>query len=175
YVWWIGDLYCWWPKGNTTLIYHNSVFLLASACNDHLFLAVCLSRPVKTVQIVFSSIWLNLDLEVVDFLIPLVKVLQSSPKINRKLKADNTFKTNISSLCLYVDIKFPFQKQPSHDQSEPDLILGLVLKTFQLIITYQKKISCLAFEVLLGFRIGCTTEEQTHCRSRETPIHLFNL
>ncbi|KNZ43792.1 hypothetical protein VP01_9862g1 [Puccinia sorghi] len=39
-------------------------------------------QQVKNVQIVFSSIWLNLDLEVVAFLIPLVKVLQSSPEIN---------------------------------------------------------------------------------------------
>ncbi|KNZ48690.1 hypothetical protein VP01_5483g1, partial [Puccinia sorghi] len=64
---------------------------------------------------------------------------------------------------LLVPLQHPFSEGIKRSPyTEPDLILGLVLKTFQLIITYQKKISCLAFEVALGFRIGCTIEEQTH-------------
>ncbi|PLW23851.1 hypothetical protein PCANC_25981 [Puccinia coronata f. sp. avenae] len=166
----------------------NSVFLLAPARDDHPGPAVYISQTVNATHMVFSSIWLNLDLKIVAVLMPLVEGLQSTPVIDRagpgssaaKMGGDHAaptpgpsssnlnakqenFKTTISIPCLYMDMKSPSQRELSHHgRSHPDLILGSVLKTFQLIITSERQIGCSVFEVALGFRVGQTDEEHTH-------------
>ncbi|KNE94284.1 hypothetical protein PSTG_12310 [Puccinia striiformis f. sp. tritici PST-78] len=177
----------------------HSGLLLAPARDDHPSPALSITQTIDGIQIVFGSIWLNLDLQVVAVLIPLVEALQSAFAINPttssssslfpdeeelgdrsashslpsrpptsigegsvNLNSKDKFTTTISIPCLYIDIKSPNQRESTGDQLQPELILGSVLKTFQVIVTSEKQIGCSVFEVALGFRVSNAIEGRTH-------------
>ncbi|KAA1067785.1 autophagy- protein 2 [Puccinia graminis f. sp. tritici] len=170
----------------------HSAFLLAPARDDHPSPAVSISQTVETLQILFSSIWVNLDLEVVAILIPVFEAVQASfiancPDSNEsfddeergdpstgphsheqgessRLK-ENQHKqttTTVSIPSLYMDIKAPTHRAPSTSRRPPELVLGSVLKSVQMILTSERQIGGSVFEVALGFRVAKTKDARLH-------------
>ncbi|KAA1129630.1 autophagy- protein 2 [Puccinia graminis f. sp. tritici] len=170
----------------------HSAFLLAPARDDHPSPAVSISQTVETLQILFSSIWVNLDLEVVAILIPVFEAVQASfiancpdsnesfddeergdpstgphsheQGVSSRLK-ENQHKqttTTVSIPSLYMDIKAPTHRAPSTSRRPPELVLGSVLKSVQMILTSERQIGGSVFEVALGFRVAKTKDARLH-------------
>ncbi|WAR64129.1 hypothetical protein PtB15_16B289 [Puccinia triticina] len=173
-------------KGGSEIIHTSSstrlksVFLLAPARDDHASPALSVTHTIDSMQIICSSIWLNLDLDVLAVLIPLIDAVRASsmpanrpsssgvsgaedhPKTSAPLsgaKKEDKYTTTVSIPCLYMDVQSPGEMAPARpDRCAGERVLGAVLKSFQMIATSEGQIGCSIFEVALGFRVGTTAE-----------------
>ncbi|MBW0479527.1 hypothetical protein O181_019242 [Austropuccinia psidii MF-1] len=153
--------------------------------------AMSICHTVDAMQIVFNSVWLNPDLEILVAFRTVLETMQTtfSSMGSMKSKADHTpassrnkgfvpsvrdvtgsspkletFTLSLAIPCLYIDLKAPsqWQQAPMVDDHRPTgLVLGAVIKSLEATITSHKLFTCSAHEAALGFRVGATESNLT--------------